>query len=97
MLYDTTIQIEFSLIMEISVEAAERSYPMSEVRGGGRDNQPHVQGAAAAQAQEGWEELLHVQGRRGNLVQGKEQWLRFAGAPMKKYPMPKVRETQVRW
>ena len=53
MLYDTTIQIEFSLIMEISVEAAERSYPMSEVRGGGRDNQPHVQGAAAAQAQEG--------------------------------------------
>ena len=30
------------------------------------------------------------------LVQGKEQWLRFAGAPMKRYPMPKVRETQVR-
>ena len=31
------------------------------------------------------------------LVQGKEQWLCFAGAAMKKYPMPKVRETQVRW
>ena len=31
------------------------------------------------------------------LVQGKEQWLRFAGAAMKRYPMPKVRETQVRW
>ena len=30
------------------------------------------------------------------LVQGKEQWLRFAGAAMKRYPMPKVRETQVR-
>ena len=31
------------------------------------------------------------------LVQGKEQWLHFAGAAVKKYPMPKVRETQVRW
>ena len=30
------------------------------------------------------------------LVQGKEQWLSFAGAAVKKYPMPKVRETQVR-
>ena len=29
-------------------------------------------------------------------VQGKEQRLRFAGAAMKRYPMPKVRETQVR-
>ena len=31
------------------------------------------------------------------LIQGKEQWLRFAGAVMKRYPMSKVRETQVRW
>ena len=30
-------------------------------------------------------------------VEGKEQRLRFAGAAMKRYPMPKVRETQVRW
>ena len=30
------------------------------------------------------------------LVQGKEQWLRFAGAAMKRYPTPKARETQVR-
>ena len=29
------------------------------------------------------------------LVQGKEQWLRFAGAAVKRYPTPKVRETQV--
>ena len=40
--------------------------------------------------------------RRGDheeipLVQGKEQWLRFAGAAMKRYPISKVRETQVRW
>ena len=31
------------------------------------------------------------------LIQGKEQRLRFAGAAMKRYPMSKVRETQVRW
>ena len=30
------------------------------------------------------------------LVQGKEQHLRFAGAAVKRYPTPKVRETQVR-
>ena len=30
------------------------------------------------------------------LVQGKEQWLHFAGAAVKRYPTPKVRETQVR-
>ena len=30
-------------------------------------------------------------------VQGKEQWLRFAGAAVKRYPTPKVRETQLRW
>ena len=40
--------------------------------------------------------------RRGSreeipLVQGKEQWLRFAGSAMKRYPTPKVRENQVRW
>ena len=29
-------------------------------------------------------------------VQGKEQQLRFAGAVVKRYPTPKVRETQVR-
>ena len=32
-----------------------------------------------------------------SLVQGKEQWLHFAGAAVKRYPMSKVRETQVRW
>ena len=40
--------------------------------------------------------------RRGSaeeipLVQGKEQWLHFAGATVKRYPTSKVRETQVRW
>ena len=31
------------------------------------------------------------------LVQGKEQRLCFSGAAMKRYPMSKVRETQVKW
>ena len=31
------------------------------------------------------------------LFQGKEQWPRFAGAAVERYPTPKVRETQVRW
>ena len=35
--------------------------------------------------------------RRGDLVQGKEQRLHFAGAAVKRYPTSKVRETQVRW
>ena len=30
------------------------------------------------------------------LVQGKEQQLRFAGAAVKRYPMSKLKETQVR-
>ena len=36
-------------------------------------------------------------GEERPLVQGKEQWLRFAGAAVKRYPTSKVRETQVRW
>ena len=94
---------------------AERSYPASEVRGcgweeqphagdwgGGREDQPHVQGVVVAQAQKGLEELSHLKVRKGGgeeipLVQGKEQWLCFAGAAMKRYHTPKVRQTQVRW
>ena len=30
-------------------------------------------------------------------VQSKEQRLQFDGAAVKRYPTPKVRETQVRW
>ena len=42
----------------------ERSYPASGVRGGWEE-QPHVQGAVTAQAQEGLEELSHVEGQEG--------------------------------
>ena len=45
--------------------AAGRSYPASEVRGSGWEEQPHLQGAVAVQVQEGLEELFHVQGQEG--------------------------------
>ena len=56
----------------------------------------------ATQAQEGLEKLSHIEGQEGRrwgdtLIQGKEQQLLFAGAAVKRYSMPKVRETQVRW
>ena len=35
-------------------------------------------------------------GKEIAIVQGKEQWLCFAGAAVKRYPTSKVRETQVR-
>ena len=42
-----------------------RSYPTPEARGGSWEDQPHVQGAAAARAQEGLEELSHLEGQEG--------------------------------
>ena len=56
----------------------------------------------AVRAQEGLEELPTLKVRKGGgeeipLVQGKDQWLRFTRAAVKRYLTPKVRETQVRW
>ena len=81
---------------------AERSYPGTEARGGGLEEQPHIQGVVAARVQEGLEEPSHTEGQEGwgeeiPLIQGKEQQLCFAGAAVKRYPTPKVRETQGRW
>ena len=50
-------------------------------------------------AQEDLEELPTLKIRKGSgeeipLVQEKEQWLCFAGAVMKRYPMPKVRKAK---
>ena len=75
---------------------AKRSYPTPEVRGGGPEEQPHVQGAAAwhRRAERSYSTFKV---RRGELVKFKEQWLCFAGAAVKRYPMSKVRETLVRW
>ena len=43
----------------------EGATPTPEARGGGQEEQPHVQGAVAAWAQEGLEELFHLQGQKG--------------------------------
>ena len=57
--------------------AAQRSYPVPKARGGGWEEQPHVQGVVAAWAQEGLEELSHFEGQEGGseeipFIQGKE-------------------------
>ena len=56
-----TIQLQL-----LQQAAAGRSNPMPEARGGGREDQPHVQGAMASWAQEGLEELSHVEGQEGH-------------------------------
>ena len=45
---------------------AKRIYPTTEVRRGGWEELPYVRGAVAVQAQEGREELLHVQGQEAH-------------------------------
>ena len=45
--------------------AAGWSNPTAEARGGGQEEQPHVQGAVAARAQEGLEEPSHLEGQEG--------------------------------
>ena len=45
--------------------AGRRSNPTPKARGGGREDQPQVQGAMAAGAQEGLEELSHIEGQEG--------------------------------
>ena len=52
----------------------------SKVRGGGQEDQPHVQGVVAARAQEGREELLHIQGQD-------------VRAAVRRYPSSKVRSS----
>ena len=83
----------------------QEELPKSEVRGGGPEEPPHTrgqelqpggatQGVMAVRAQEGLEELSHVESQEGwweeiPLIQGKEQWLRFPGVAMKRYPHPR--------
>ena len=45
--------------------AAGRTNPTPKARGGGQEDQPHIQGALATWAQEGLEELSHVEGQEG--------------------------------
>ena len=50
--------------------------PKPEARGGGQEEQPHVQRAVAARAQEGLEELSHIEAQE---------------AVVRRYPSSKVR------
>ena len=45
--------------------AGGRSNPKPEARGSGWEDQPHIQRAMAARAQEGLEELSHIEGQEG--------------------------------
>ena len=71
-------------------------------QGSNQEEQPHAQGVVAVLVQEGLEEPFQTEDQEGQweeipLIQGKEQQQCFAGAAVKRYPMPKVRETQVKW
>ena len=82
--------------------AAERNYHKPEVRGGGLEEQPMSKELWLRGCRRAKRSYSTSKVRRGNheeipLDQGKEQRLHFAGAAMKRYPMSKVRETQVRW
>jgi len=48
-----------------STGTSKRSFPTSEARGGGWEEQHHVQEAMALRVQESLEELSHVQGQEG--------------------------------
>ena len=76
-----------------------RSHPKPEARASGREKQCEelwLRGHRRAKRS-----YYTSKVRRGSceeipLIQGKEQQLHFAGAAVKRYPTPKVRETQVR-
>ena len=68
--------------------AAERSYPTSK--------EPWLRRRRRAKRSYSTLKVRKGGGEEIPLVQGREQRLRFAGAAVKRYPTPKVRETQVR-
>ena len=59
---------------------------MSEVRGGGREEQPHVQGAVAVLVYEGQEELLHIQGQEGRREEIPSSKVRGSGCTLLEQP-----------
>ena len=51
--------------LTVPAAAAEKSNPTPEARGGGGEDQPHIQRAVAARVQEGLEELSQAEGQEG--------------------------------
>ena len=56
------ILLDFSSSLEIDVKDFET---IGQNKGGSQEDQPRVQGVVASQAQEGLEELSHVEGQEG--------------------------------
>ena len=75
---------------------AERSYPMPEVREEAKRSYPRSKEQQLRRRRRAERSYSRFKGRRSDLLQGKEQLLRFAGTAVKRYPMSKVRETLVR-
>ena len=69
--------------------AAERNNPTSKDQ--------WLQGCRRAERSYSTFKVRRGGGEKIPVIHGKEQRLHFAGATMKRYPMSKVRETQVRW
>ena len=98
---------ERSYLMSEVRAAVERSYPASEVKGGSQEELCHVRGQGWRLRVPGCDSTgatkrSYPRPRPGAVARRscpmpEEQWLRFDGAAMKRYPMSKVRETQVRW
>ena len=85
-----------------SAGTAERSYPASEAGVVARRSNPTSKERWLRGCRRAYRSYPTLKVRKGGgeeipLIQGKEQRLRFAGAAAKRYPTPKVRETQVRW
>ena len=77
--------------------AAKRSYPMPEVGAAAERSNPTSKEQWLHWRRRAERSYSAFKVRRGDLVQGKEQRLRFPGAAMKRYPTSKVRKSQVRW
>ena len=75
---------------------AERSYPTPKVGAVTKRSYPTSKEQSLRGRRRAEWSYSTFKVRRGNLVQGKEQRLHFAGAAVKRYPTSKVRETQVR-
>ena len=67
---------------------AERSYPTSK--------EQWLRGCRRAERSYSMFKVRRGSHEEIPLIQGKEHWLCFAGAAVKRYPASKVRETQVR-
>ena len=85
---------------------ARRSNPVSEAGWGrgeaARRSNPTFKEQWLHRCRKAWRSNPTLKVRKGSgkeipFIQGKEQQLHIAGAAVKRYPTPKVRETQVRW